>query len=80
MPLDISISLDKLKWFQKKVGLDEAEMAMLRKYRHHFIDKTDLFSKYFFDYFSFTNRRGKTMSLIQQGIQTEINRKKKTIR
>ncbi|MFH1488976.1 MAG: ATP-binding protein [Pseudomonadota bacterium] len=51
MTLDIPVPFEKLAWFRKKVGIEESDMATLKKYRRFFTAQKGALSDHFFTYF-----------------------------
>lgn len=51
MKLEIPVPLEKLRWFQEKLGLGEQSLQALAPYRNQFIEKKKKFSQDFFQYF-----------------------------
>jgi signal transduction histidine kinase len=50
--LDYPMPLDRLKYFQEKVGLDPTELALVAKHRQVFVDRHQEFGAFFYEYFS----------------------------
>jgi signal transduction histidine kinase len=49
--LDYPMPLDRLKYFQEKVGLTPAELALVAKHRQVFVARHQEFGAYFYEYF-----------------------------
>lgn len=50
--LDYPMPLERLKYFQEKVGLAPAELALVANYRQAFVERHQEFGAYFYEYFS----------------------------
>ena len=51
MKLNISMPMERLIFFKKKLGLEDKEMKRLNPYRNFFVSKKDDFSAFFHRYF-----------------------------
>ena len=51
MKCDIPVPLEKLIWFQKRLGLGEKELEPLNQYREFFHAKKSEFSENFYQHF-----------------------------
>jgi hypothetical protein len=52
MKANTPVPFERIRWFQKKLGLEPNELAKLDQYRSLFAEKQKEFSENFFQYFS----------------------------
>ncbi|MFH1035423.1 MAG: protoglobin domain-containing protein [Pseudomonadota bacterium] len=50
--LDYPMPLERLKYFQEKVGLSPEELALVASHRHIFVERHQEFGAFFYEYFS----------------------------
>jgi signal transduction histidine kinase len=51
MKCDIPVPIERLIWFQKRIGLDKKDLEILNRYQGLFTDRKEVFSEKFWDYF-----------------------------